>query len=56
MHFAWLRMQDVYSWAMIMWEMLCGQLPWYGMTNVQILFAVTVNQQRPDLPGAWAAF
>ncbi|KAL6748367.1 kinase-like domain-containing protein [Haematococcus lacustris] len=41
---------DVYSWAIIMWEMLTGQLPWYGCNNAAIIGAVAFRDERPELP------
>ncbi|KAL6755122.1 kinase-like domain-containing protein [Haematococcus lacustris] len=41
---------DVYSWAIIMWEMLTGQLPWLGCNNAAIIGAVAFKGERPDLP------
>ncbi len=43
--------QDIYSWGMIMWEMLTGELPWYGCQNMVIMRKVVINKERPDLPG-----
>ncbi len=44
------RTQDVYSWAIIMCEMLSGQPPWLGCSNVQIMASVVLRQERPELP------
>jgi hypothetical protein len=43
--------QDVYSWAMIMCEMLSGQLPWLGCNNMAIICNVAFKHERPELPG-----
>lgn len=40
---------------MIMWEMLTGQLPWYGCNNMGIIYNVVFKHERPDLPGMFAA-
>lgn len=37
------------SMAMIMWEMISGSMPWSGMSEMEILAAVT-SGQRPHLP------
>jgi serine/threonine protein kinase len=42
---------DVYSFGIVVWEVLCGfndNLPWAGLSFVQILTAVTQGQ-RPDV-------
>jgi hypothetical protein len=44
-------LQDVYSWAMIMCEMLTGQLPWLGCNNMAIICNVAFKHERPELPG-----
>lgn len=41
---------DVYSWAIIMAEMLTGQLPWYGCPTMAIIYNVVFKQERPELP------
>jgi serine/threonine protein kinase len=43
-------LQDVYSWAIIMCEMLTGQPPWLGCNNMAIMASVVVRNERPDLP------
>ncbi len=42
--------QDVYSWAVVMAEMLTGELPWYGLHTMAIIYNVA-NGRRPALPG-----
>jgi len=44
--------QDVYSWAVIMAELLTGQLPWYGVATMAIIYNVVFKKERPELPGA----
>eukprot|EP00798_Chlamydomonas_sp_ICE-L_P032475 gene32475-17710_t len=41
---------DVYSWAIIMWEMLTQQMPWYGSNNMGIIYNVVYKGLRPELP------
>eukprot|EP00798_Chlamydomonas_sp_ICE-L_P016793 gene16793-23071_t len=41
---------DVYSWAIIMWEMLTQQLPWHGSNNMGITCNVVFKGARPSLP------
>ena len=41
---------DVYSFGMLMWEMLTESAPFKGMTTVQILYAVLKRKERPAFP------
>eukprot|EP00798_Chlamydomonas_sp_ICE-L_P016741 gene16741-23013_t len=41
---------DVYSWAIIMFEMLTGEMPWYGSNNMGIIYNVVMKGLRPELP------
>ncbi|KAH0790738.1 TKL family protein kinase [Histomonas meleagridis] len=41
---------DVYSFAILLWEMLTGETPFEGMTAFQIMLGVTQNNQRPPIP------
>lgn len=41
---------DVYSFAVILWEMVSGEVPWDGATPMQVIFAVGVQRQRLPLP------
>ena len=41
---------DQYAFAVVLWEMLTGQLPWKGMAALQIIMSVAVQRQRPPLP------
>eukprot|EP00798_Chlamydomonas_sp_ICE-L_P026240 gene26239-17337_t len=40
---------DVYSWAIIMWEMLTKEIPWIGLSNISIMYGVG-NGLRPEIP------
>ena len=41
---------DVYSFGVLLWEMLTGITPFNGMTPFQIMNAVCQNAQRPPIP------
>lgn len=42
---------DVYSFAILLWEMLTGQVPWANVPSpMQVIYYVGVLQQRPILP------
>eukprot|EP00045_Choanoeca_perplexa_P015954 m.207958 g.207958 ORF g.207958 m.207958 type:complete len:780 (+) comp17127_c0_seq1:2973-5312(+) len=41
---------DVYSYSIVVWELLCRQAPWSGMEAAQILFAVAAFHKRPPIP------
>lgn len=41
---------DVYSFSVLVWEMISGQIPWDGCANhMQIIFAVAIQSQRLPL-------
>ncbi|KAG2494542.1 hypothetical protein HYH03_007309 [Edaphochlamys debaryana] len=40
---------DCYSFGVLLWEMLAGAQPWYGMTAVQIAYEVTLLSRRLPL-------
>ncbi|GAX75257.1 hypothetical protein CEUSTIGMA_g2702.t1 [Chlamydomonas eustigma] len=41
---------DVYSFAIIMWEMLTWQQPYEEMMSVQVIFSTVSGNVRPDVP------
>lgn len=41
---------DIYSFAMIGYELICHQIPFSGFSEIQILKAVTISKKRPELP------
>ncbi|EIE22674.1 kinase-like protein [Coccomyxa subellipsoidea C-169] len=44
------RSADIYSFGMLMWELISGEVPFDRMTVGQIFFAVVQEQQRPPIP------
>nr|AFK49025.1 unknown [Lotus japonicus] len=44
------RKVDVYSFGLILWEMLTGTLPYEDMTPIQAAFAVVNKNSRPVIP------
>ncbi|CAL0310207.1 unnamed protein product [Lupinus luteus] len=44
------RKVDVYSFGLMLWEMVTGILPYKGMTPVQVAFAVSDKNSRPEIP------
>ncbi|GJD06453.1 Probable serine/threonine-protein kinase [Galdieria sulphuraria] len=41
---------DVYSFGIILWEMVAKQLPYYGIQPMQVAVAVLSKQMRPPMP------
>ncbi|KAA8515244.1 hypothetical protein F0562_018526 [Nyssa sinensis] len=42
---------DVYSFGLILWEMVAGTIPYEDMTPIQAAFAVVNKNLRPAIPG-----
>ncbi|XP_047311086.1 serine/threonine/tyrosine-protein kinase HT1-like [Impatiens glandulifera] len=45
------RKVDVYSFGLILWEMVAGTIPYQHMTPIQAAFAAVNKNVRPDMPG-----
>lgn len=41
---------DVYSFGVMLWEMITARQPYKGLTAMQVAFAVTQNKERPKFP------
>jgi serine/threonine protein kinase len=41
---------DVYSFGIILWEMLTGECPYEGMSAIQCALAVLNRDHRPEIP------
>ncbi len=41
---------DIYSLALVIWEIMTNRLPYDGLDEMQLMYAVVVKGQRPDLP------
>ena len=49
-HRAYNQKVDVYSFGIVLWELITGQLPFQNMTTVQATFAVVNRGVRPTVP------
>jgi serine/threonine protein kinase len=46
----WLQV-DVYSFGVLLWEMLTGEVPWAGLPSpLQVIYYVSILNQRPAIP------
>ncbi|KAH7445732.1 hypothetical protein KP509_01G022100 [Ceratopteris richardii] len=50
LHRAYNHKVDVYSFGIVLWELVTGNIPFQNMTAVQAAFAVVNRGVRPDIP------
>jgi len=51
---AYIAASEVYSFGIILWELLTGDMPWVGETEASLLKAVLIDKRRPQLSASRA--
>ncbi len=46
---------DIFSFGVVLWEVMSGKLPWQSCTSMHIMYQVVCNTARPPLPNPVAA-
>ena len=41
---------DVYAYALVIWEVLAGDIPWRGLNPMQVGMQILTKQARPAVP------
>jgi len=41
---------DVYAYAVVVWEVLTGAVPWQGLNPMQVGMQILMQQARPPVP------